>query len=79
MTKKAEVGNKCRWGPFKEVCKAIESQESQTPFSSAFWVQKYFWVQKSVGPKKIWGLKRFGVKINFGSKKFGVRKNLGQK
>ena len=67
MTKKAEVGNKCRWGPFKEVCKAIESQEEKQvglmPESNSifkcilgpkiFLGPKKCWVQKILGPKKV--------------------------
>ena len=61
----------------------LGQRQSQTPFSSAFWVQKYFQYRKLLGPKKFQFRKFFvsnkilGQK-DFGSKKFWFKKLLGQ-
>ena len=44
----------------------LGQRQSQTPFSSAFWVKKRFWVHKSVqilGPKHFGSRKFLGPKI----------------
>ena len=61
----------------------LGQRQSQTPISSAFWVQKDFgfkkcWVQKKFGSKKIVCPKKFGPS-NFGSNKCRVQKMFGQK
>ena len=52
----------------------LGQRQSQTPYSSAFWVQKNFkskkfWVQKNFGPQK----------YSVSKKNLGFKKILGQK
>ena len=65
-----------------EKCKKMEYKlgqcQSQTPFSSEFWVQKEFGFQKIFGLQKCWVKKFWSNKI-FGPTKFWVHKNFGSR
>ena len=73
--------------PGKKKKNKLGQRQSQTSFSSAFWIlsTKKFCVQKNFVSKKILGPKKFRVQKNFGSKKtlgpkkFWVQKMLGPK
>ena len=60
----------------------LGQRQSQTLFSSAFWVQKDFGLKKVSGPKKFWVQKSVGFKKNqrnVGPKMFESQQILGPK
>ena len=65
---------KVPWKP-KKKCNKLGQRQSQTPFSSGFWVQKDFMSKKIVGPNHFW-LQKVGLEKILSQKKIWEQAGL---